>query len=187
MRGDLYDYLDLIDTTKTCKTPRPYLADRPLTSAGFLANRREIFGSLSLSTVTGSTSTPDTEPEIPMHLPAVDLTHLSPTGSLPIVQIRKSPSVYSQVQPFKKKALPIKKVVDADKIRRKCVRDFQKNWNSAEVIGGYAERNKRIQLMDDEPLRFWSKDIEHEDYNERYKHFELYDKIREESKINSRR
>lgn len=70
-----------------------------------------------------------------------------------------------------------KNVVDGEKIRRKCNKDFK--WDKALQVGGYSEHNNTFQLMAGEPIRFFKKDIEHEDLNERYKHFELYKSIKE--------
>ena len=98
------------------------------------------------------------------------------------VQIRMKSISFPSVQPMKKK--PINKIeIDVSKIRRKCERDFRRTWESNEIIGGFSCQPRAIQLMSDEPIRFRCKDIDHEDFNEKYKHFELYEKIRQASKI----
>lgn len=95
---------------------------------------------------------------------------------------RKNSSIYQQTQTLKKKSAD-KFTVDAEKIRRKCVKEFQASWSSKDKIGGYGERpGGAIQLLDEEPIRFWTKDIDHEDFNIKNKQFRWFDEIKQESK-----
>ena len=104
----------------------------------------------------------------------------TPEGGLLKIRMKSVSSL--SVSPMKKKPFN-KMVINVSEIRKKCEMDFQRSWESTEIIGGFSCQPRAVQLMNDEPIRFRRKDIDHEDFNEKYKHFELYEKIRQASKI----
>ena len=177
LRGDLYYYLDFVETTKS---PRPRLVDKPLCTGGFLASRRVLLSALPLVAVqSGSEKSTDDPTKVSADCPS---TVQFSSVEKEVTPVRHSPSIYSQVIPIKKKVVVVKKAIDPEKIRRRCMRDFARSWNAAEVMGGYSERPHVMQLMDEEPIRFWRKDLEHEEFNEKFKHFDEYDRIKREAK-----
>jgi hypothetical protein len=97
-------------------------------------------------------------------------------------EIKRNSFVYFQPQALKKKSTDIFKV-DAEKIRRKCAKEFQASWTSNEKILGYGERpGSAVQLLDDAPMRFFNKDMEHEPFNVKKKQFQWYDQIKLDAK-----
>ena len=103
----------------------------------------------------------------------------TPEGGLLKIRMKSVSSL--SVSPMKKKPFN-KTVINVSEIRKKCEMDFQRSWESTEIIGGFSCQPRAVQLMNDEPIRFRRKDIDHEDFNEKYKHFELYERIRQASK-----
>lgn len=76
--------------------------------------------------------------------------------------------------------------VDLDKIRRKTIKDFAKTWKSTDHLMVPSMRSEIVvQLMDEEPINFNSKEIDRVDLFDRYRQFEEFDQIREESKKSS--
>jgi hypothetical protein len=73
--------------------------------------------------------------------------------------------------------------IDLEKLRKRTLKDFRNCWISGEISYATTNRSIRtIQLMQEEPMRFRRGDFEHVDMLDKYRHFEWYDKIREESK-----
>ena len=161
-------------------TEREQLTPIQQTTDGFLASCRPLSSSFSPS-LLASARTPEklfSLQSLAMEISPRVSSRTPEIGSV----VRKTSSLYSPVQPLGKKKPSGKRSIDANEIRKKCDKDFQRTWESTEVIGGFSSRPRAVQLMNDEPIRFWCKDIEHEDFNEKYKHFELYEKIRAASR-----
>ncbi len=72
--------------------------------------------------------------------------------------------------------------VDLEKIRRKTIKDFAKTWRTSENIMIPSMRSEIVvQLLDEEPIVFKSRELDHVDLFDRYQHFDEFDRIREES------
>ena len=69
-------------------------------------------------------------------------------------------------------------IIDAEGIRRRSAEDFHIQWEAGNVLGRYAAQLKTFQLMSETPIKFDVNNIEREDFNLKYKHFEWYEEIR---------
>ena len=78
---------------------------------------------------------------------------------------------------------------DLERIRLRAVKDARKTWRAAESLMMPSTRAQVmvVRLLDEEPIAFRSKDIQREDMFDRYRHFQEYDRIREEAKLDAKR
>jgi hypothetical protein len=72
---------------------------------------------------------------------------------------------------------------DLNKIRLHSAKDFRKCWTSGDLFyGTTSSATRSYQLMQEEPIRFRSVEFDHVDMLEKYRHFQWYDQIREDTK-----
>lgn len=159
-RGDLYYHLDLIENDRIkkvqSKSRHIITKSRRLPPPG----TQDTDGNAHITSITN----PANEKEIGRS------------------EIKRNSFVYFQPQALKKKSADTFKV-DAEKIRRKCAKEFQASWTSNEKILGYGARpGSAVQLLDDVPMRFFNKDMEHEPFNVKKKQFQWYDQIKLDAK-----
>mmetsp|Transcript_25241 Transcript_25241/g.24163 ORF Transcript_25241/g.24163 Transcript_25241/m.24163 type:complete len:196 (-) Transcript_25241:75-662(-) len=169
-RGDLYYHLDLIENAKVEKVQS---IRRPATTNSLRSTSHLKSNLLDPLSRSSPSRTPDIDGN--KHIASINTGNGSEKP-------RKNSSVYFQPQAAKKKSIDIFKV-DADKVRRKCNKEFQASWMAKERIGGYGERpGGSVQLLNDEPIRFWSKDMEREPFNVKLKQLKWYDQIKQDAK-----